>query len=234
MMLAVRVLVANPNSTDAITEACVVLAREAAAPGTEVAGWTNRDGPPVVDGFHTDYVAGRALVAGLLAVRPVPDALVLAGFGNYGTAAVKEVLEVPVVAMSEAAMALETLLCHRFVIVTTTPRMIPYTEDLVRLAGLDARCAGVRAVSLPPVTAAAPATDAVVSALVNHVSRAETELGADLVILGGARLSPYAAELRRAVRMPVLEPIACAVPTAEMLVRLGLRQSKVGKFATPP
>ncbi len=228
-----RIVVANPNSTEAITETCVGLARAVAAPGTGVVGWTNREGPPVVDSFHADYLAGRALVAGLSRLEPAADAVVLAGFGNYGTAAVKEVLEAPVVAMAEAAMALATLLCHRFVIVTTSARMVPYTEDLVRLGGFEARCAGVRAVSLPPVTEAAPPPEAFVLALADHVARAGTELGADLVILGGARLSPYAADLRRAVRVPVLEPVACAVPTAEMLVRLGLRQSKVGKFAPP-
>lgn len=131
-------------------------------------------------------------------------------------------------------MALATLLCHRFAIVTTTPRMIGYTEDLVRLAGFDVRCAGVRAVSLPPVTSAEPSAETVVGALADQVARAQTELGADLVILGGSRLSPYAAALRRTTRVPILEPVACAVPTAETLVRLGLRQSRVGKFAPPP
>jgi allantoin racemase len=60
----VRILVADPNSTGTITEACVALARAAAAPGTELVGWTNREGPPVVDSVHTDYLAGAALVAG--------------------------------------------------------------------------------------------------------------------------------------------------------------------------
>jgi Asp/Glu/hydantoin racemase len=54
------------------------------------------------------------------------------------------------------------------------------------------------------------------------------------VILGGARLSPYAADLRRRVRLPVLEPAAIAVHAAESLVRLGLCQSKAGRFAPPP
>jgi allantoin racemase len=174
----VRILVANPNSTEAITEACLGLARAAASPGTDVAGWTNRDGPPVIDSVHADYLAGPALVRGLRGVRPAPDAVVLAGFGNYGTAAVKEVLDVPVVAMAEAAMALAVLLCHRFVVVTTAPRMVPYTEDLVRLAGFDARCAGVRAVSLPPLTAAPPDRAALVRALAEHAARAQAELGA--------------------------------------------------------
>jgi allantoin racemase len=230
----VRLLIANPNSTAAITEACVTLAGAAAGPDTEVVGWTNREGPPVIDSVHTDYLAGAALVAGLLAVRPAADAVVLAGFGNYGTAAVKERLEAPVVSMAEAAMALATLLCHRFVVVTTAPRMVPYTEDLVRLAGLEARCAGVRAVSLPPLGGPPPETPAVVDALAREIAGAGAERGADLAILGGARLSPFAADLPRVVRVPVIEPVACAVQAAESLVRLGLRQSKAGKFAPPP
>jgi Asp/Glu/hydantoin racemase len=36
------------------------------------------------------------------------------------------------------------------------------------------------------------------------------------------------------VRLPVLEPVACAVQIAEALVRLDLRQSKTGRFARPP
>jgi allantoin racemase len=183
---------------------------------------------------YADYLAGSALVRGLVGLRPIPDAVVLAGFGNYGTAAVKEALSVSVVSMAEAAMAVGGLLCHRFVIVTTSPRMVPYTEDLVRLAGFDRRCAGVRAVALPPVGEPAPPGDAVVAELAAQVARAEGELRADLVILGGARLSPYAVELRRRVRMPVIEPVACAVQIAEGLVRLDLRQSKTGRFAPPP
>ncbi|HEX2482573.1 MAG TPA: aspartate/glutamate racemase family protein [Methylomirabilota bacterium] len=229
-----RVLVANPNSTGAITQACVDLARQTASPGTAIIGWTNDAGPPVVDSVYADYLAGSALVRGLVGLRPVPDAVVLAGFGNYGTAAVKEALSVSVVSMAEAAMAVGGLLCHRFVIVTTSPRMVPYTEDLIRLAGFDHRCAGVRAVALPPVGEPAPPGDAVVAELAAQVGRAEGELRADLVILGGARLSPYAAELRRRVRMPVIEPVACAVQVAEGLVRLDLRQSKTGRFAPPP
>ena len=227
-------LVANPNSTGAITQACVDLARQSASPGTNIAGWTNDAGPPVVDSVYADYLAGAALVRGLVALHPMPDAVVLAGFGNYGTAAVKEALGVPVVSMAEASMALGGLLCHRFVIVTTSPRMVPYTEDLVRLAGFDRRCAGVRAVALPAVGGPVPAGDAVIADLAAEVARAEQELGADLVILGGARLSPYAAELRRRVRMPVIEPVACAVQIAEGLVRLDLCQSKTGRFAPPP
>lgn len=228
-----RVLLANPNSTQDITEACAALARDVASPGTEIIPWTNVDGPPLIDSVYADYMAGRPLLRAL-AQLAAPDAIVLAGFGNYGTAAAKEILEVPVVGMAEAAMALALPLCHRFAIVTTAPRMIAYTEEVVRVAGLADRCAAVRAVSLPPLTAAPGPELDTVSELATAIHAVRVQAGADLVILGGSRLSPYAAALRTAVPIPVLEPVACGVQVAEALVRLGLRQSKAGTFARPP
>ncbi len=228
-----RLVLANPNATASVTDACAALARVAASPGTEIVAWTNREGPPIVDSWYADYFAGRPLARGLRALSPMPDAIVLAGFGNYGTSAVKEALDVPVVGMPEAAMSMAVPLCHRFAIVTTTPRMIPYTEDLVAATGFRERCAAVAAVSLPPLGAPL-SDDAVVAELASEVERVRTSTRADLVILGGARLSPYAAALRKLVAVTVLEPVACGVQVAEALVRLGLRQSKTGRYAPPP
>lgn len=228
-----RILAANPNATAAITEACLALARAVASPGTEVIGWTNTEGPPVIDSLYGDYMAGRALAKGLLDVDPRPDAVVLMGFGNYGTGAVKEILDIPVIGMAEGAMAIAVVLCHRFAIVTTARRMIAYTEDLVRLAGLVERCARVRAVDLPALGETPPA-EKIVADLAAQVERVSEDDGADLVILGGSRLSPYAAALRLKTRVPILEPVACGIQFAEALVRLGLCQSKAGKYAPPP
>jgi allantoin racemase len=225
-----KLLLANPNATEAVTKACADLARAVALPGTEIVEWTNREGPPLIDSYYSDYLAGRPLAIALAALVPAPDAVVLAGFGNYGTHAVKEVVDVPVVGLPDAAMAYAMPLCHRFAIITTAARMIAYTEDLVEALGFAARCAAVRAVQLPPIDAPEPPADQVVAALATEASAT----GADLVILGGSRLSPYAAALRARTPLVVVEPVACAVTMAESLVRLGLRQSKAGKFARPP
>jgi allantoin racemase len=233
-VIDVRVVLANPNATVAITEACAALARAAGAPGTEIVPWTNREGPPVVDSLGSDYLAGAALVRGLVALAPRPDAVVLAGFGNYGTGAVKEALDLLVLNMAEAAMACAVPLCHRFAIVTTSPRMIPYTEDVVQAFGFAARCAAVRAVSLPSVDAPPLPDEEIVARLAAEAEQARATSGADLVILGGARLSPYAAALRHRTPLAVVEPVACGIAMAEALVRITLRQSKVGKFASPP
>lgn len=229
-----RILLANPNATIAITDACLALARGVASPGTAVVGWTNASGPAVVDSFYADYAAGGPLARGLSAAAPGTDAVVLAGFGNYGAAAVKEALAIPVVSMAEAAMGVATLLTHRFAIVTTSRRMIAYTEDLVATAGFAPRCTAVRAVELPPIGEAPPSEEAIVGALADEAERVAADTGAEAVVLGGARLAVFAAALRRRTRVPVIEPVACGVLLAESLVRMGLAQSKLGKFAPPP
>ena len=225
-----KLLLANPNATDAVTRACAELARKAATPGTEIVAWTNRSGPPIVDSFYGDAMAARPLALGLAAVTPVPDAVVLAGFGSYGTNAVKEIFDVPVVGLAEAAMAYAVPLCHRFAVVTTSSRMIAYTEDLVQALGFAGRCATVRAVELPPLGAPPLPPDE----LVGRLATEATATGADLVILGGSRLSPYAAALRARIAPVVVEPVACAVALAEGLVRIGLRPSPTQKFGRPP
>jgi len=230
----VKILLANPNATQAITEACSELARGAASTGTEVIAWTNREGPPIVDSFYTDYAAGWALSQALPRVTPPPDAVVLAGFGNYGTAAVKEVMEVPVVSIAEAALAFALPFCHRFAVLTAPARMVPYTQDLIALLGVAGRCAAVHAVNLPPLNETEPSPASAVTAVATAVEQVIAENGADLVVLGGARLSPYAARLRERVAVPIVEPVACGVLLAEAAVRLRLRQSKAGKFAAPP
>jgi allantoin racemase len=214
-----KLLLANPNATERVTQACAQLARAVALPGTDIVEWTNRRGPAVIDSYETDAAAARALAAELPAVTPLPDAVVLAGFGDYGTRTVKDVLATPVVALPEAALAYALMLCPRFAIVTTSSRMIQYTEHVVERLGFAARCRAVCAVELPPIAAGEPPADEIVPKLVDVA----TSTSADLIVLGGSRLSPYAAALRARIALTVVEPVACAVTLAESLVRIGAR-----------
>src|SRR5262249_47335614 len=224
-------LLVNPNATQAITEACSGLARGAASTETEVIAWTNREGPPIVDSFYADYAAGWALSRALPRVTPPPDAVVLAGFGNYGTA---EVMDVPVVNIAEAAFAFALPFCHRFAVLTAPARMVPYTQDLISLLGVAGRCAAVHAVDLPPLDEGEPSPGSAVTAIVTAAEQVIGESGADLVVLGGARLSPYAARLRERVAALIVEPIACGVQLAAAAVRLALRPRRAGEFPAPP
>ena len=79
-----RILFINPNSTVAMTDAAVAVARRT-LPGAEILGWTNHDGPPAIQGPED----GAAAVGGVRALLPRAraegvDALVIACFDDTG------------------------------------------------------------------------------------------------------------------------------------------------------
>jgi len=73
-----RLLVANANTTAAITETCAAVARAAAAPGTEIIGATPRFGPSVIATRVENVIAGHALLEVLAEHAGSVDAVLLA------------------------------------------------------------------------------------------------------------------------------------------------------------
>jgi allantoin racemase len=162
-----------------------------------------------------------------------PDAVVLAGFGNVGVYALKEVLEVPVCSISESSMAMACLLGHRFSTLTMLEQFIPYQQDLVRLYGFEAKCASVRAININ-VEEAATDRDRTLRELTGQVKKIVSEDQAEVIILACAGLCDYDRELTEASGVPVIDPVVAAVKTAESFVAMGLSHSKVRKFHSPP
>jgi allantoin racemase len=58
--------------------------------------------------------------------------------------------------------------------------------------------------------------------------------GAEVIVLGCAGLAGYAEEVERELGVVVLDPTSVAFKMAEAFADLGLRHSKVGRYAQPP
>lgn len=230
-----KILVVNPNSSETVTGAIMESARRAAAPDTTLVPVTTRGGTRNIDSAVGDYLSGAFMIRTCLDAVAVerPDAVVLAGFGRVGVDALKEALSVPVVSISEASMALACLLGHRFTTLTMLQQFVPYQQDLVRLFGFEAKCASVRAINVN-VEECVTNREKTLAELREQIRAVVAEDRAEVVILACAGLCGYDAELTRLAGVPVLDPVAVGVATAESLVRLGLSQSKIRKFAPPP
>ena len=140
-----RILVVNVNTTESMTETIGRTARSIAAPGTEIVALTPPFGAESVEGNYESYLAAVAVME---AVRRYPepfDAVIQAGYGEHGREGLQELLEVPVVDITEAAASTAQFLGHRYSVVTTLDRAVPLIEDRLKLAGLSDRCASVRA-----------------------------------------------------------------------------------------
>jgi Asp/Glu/hydantoin racemase len=61
-----------------------------------------------------------------------------------------------------------------------------------------------------------------------------TEDGVDAVILAGAPLTGLAARIAEAVPVPLIDPLSAALGQAQVMVRLGVKPPRAGRFARPP
>lgn len=227
-----RILVVNVNTTESMTHTIAEQARSVAAPGTEIVGLTPFIGADSVEGNYESYLAAVAVMDRVLAYDEPYDAVIQAGFGEHGREGLQELLDVPVVDITEAAAHLAHLLGYRYSVVTTLDRTVPLIEERLLLAGLLSHCASVRASGLS-VLELEESPERAVAAIVEQAKAAVHDDRAEVIVLGCGGMAGLDREIGEATATPVVEGVAAAVKLAEALVGLGLNTSKVRTYAPP-
>jgi allantoin racemase len=227
-----KLLVINPNTSDSMTRVIDQAARRYALPQTELVTLHLSRGPASIEGYLDAVVAAEATLELLLAHRADYDAFIIACFSAHGLHAAREQLEAPVFGIGEAAMLLACTLGHHFSVLTQPARSKPAVEEVIRGYGLWQRCASVRTVEMS-VLALGDDAAATLANFTEAGRRAIEEDGAEVLVLGCAGLAGIDKALERALGVPVLDGVACAVKLAEACVGYGLRTSKAGGFAPP-
>jgi allantoin racemase len=226
-----KILLANPNTTDVVTQRMAAVARVAASPGTEILAVTATTGVPYI-ATRAEAVLGASALLELLGRHAAgADAAVVAAFGDPGLEAARELLPIPVVGMAEAAMLTACMLGRRFAVVTFAPSFRAWFHDLVDHAGLRRRCSGVHCLEEPFSDIASVANEK----RIKLVTLCETAIaaGAEVCILAGAPLAGLAAEIADQVPVPLVDGVAAATRQAETLVALRPRKALVGGFRRP-
>ena len=222
-----RLLVANANTTQAITEACAAAARAAAPPGTEIIPATPRFGPAVIATRAENVIAGHALLELLAEHAGKVDACLLAVSHDTALEAARQMMPCPVVGMTEAACLTACLAGGRFGLVTFGG--VETYRELIARHGLSSRLAGLAGVdATPPEAVADPGR---VGAMVLAAVEGLAAQGADSVVLGGAALAGFDRRLQPRAPVALLDGMACGVRLAEMLVALNLPKPRDGSFA---
>ncbi|BDB25357.1 Asp/Glu/hydantoin racemase [Cupriavidus sp. TA19] len=227
-----RILVLNPNTSEGITARLMAAATPVAAPGTELVPLTASRGVPYI-ATRAEAQIGGAIALEMLAERHTEfDAAIIAAFGDPGLMGARELFDLPVVGMAEAAMLSACMLGRRFSIVTFARALGPWYEECVDMHGLRGRLAGIRMLdgSFASVSDVQEEKEAV---LVELANRAVVEDEADVVILAGAPLAGLAARVRDRIPVPVVDQMAAAVKQAEALVALQPRKATAGTFRRP-
>ncbi|MGW6903986.1 MULTISPECIES: aspartate/glutamate racemase family protein [unclassified Streptomyces] len=226
-----RIVVTNCNTTQEMTEEIVRGARAAAGPGTTVLGLTPTWGPESAEGWLDSYLSAAAVMDALRTYEgPAYDAVVMAGFGEHGREGVRELVDVPVVDITEAAAHLACLLGRRYGVVTTLERSCGQIEDSLETAGVGRNCVAVIGTGLGVLEL--ESGERTESAFLAAAERAR-DAGAEVLVLGCAGMTGLQRAVGEKLGVPVVDGVAAAVKLAESLVGLGLTTSRVGGYAKP-
>jgi allantoin racemase len=215
-----RILVVNPNSTEAVTrgidEACEPLRMEG-GPAIDVV--TLREGPPGIETQqHVDSVVPY-LVKTVQASDSKYDGFVIACYSDPGLHSLREATRKPVLGISECGILTALTLGQKFGVIAILEQSIPRHLRYMGALGVMDRLAAELPVGLG-VTELGDESRAL--GRMAEVGRTLREQhGANVIVMGCAGMARYRKSLQRAVGLPVVEPTQAAVAMAIGRVRLG-------------
>jgi allantoin racemase len=228
-----RIRVINPNTTWSMTRLIGEAARTVASTGVVVDAVSPTMGPASIESHYDEALAVPGVLAEIARGEAEGvDGYVIACFGDPGLEAGRELARGPVVGIAEAGMRTATCLGRTFSVVTTLGRTRGRAWDLASAYGVERACRGVHACEIPvPELETSPqARERITQACREALAVDES----DVIVLGCAGMADLCAHVSGEIGAPVVDGVAAAVVTVEGLVRLGLRTSGMGEYATPP
>ena len=227
-----KLLVINPNTSRSVTDKIAVVANSVVAEGTEIEFVTASYGVPYIATRAEALIGGRVSLE-ILAERETEfDAAVIAAFGDPGLGAIREMMSIPVVGLTEASILMACPLGRTFSVVSFSSRLEPWYRESIEWHGLTNRLASIRMLDVK-VSDVAQVQEENEDLLVDLASHAVEEDGAEVIILAGAPLAGLGSKVRNRIPVPVVEGVAASVKMAEGLVALRPRKAILGSFRQP-
>ncbi len=213
-----RILLINPNTSQATTDMMVRIAHAVAAPDVAIVGATASRGPPMI----IDPVALAAAAPQVVEIGVAQGAgfagVIIGAFGDPGIDDLRQRVNIPVVGIAEAAMLAASAGDRRFGVATTTPALAPAIDARAAGLGLAPRYTGVRLTPQDPHELVADPAQ-LVEALRQAVSDCIRLDQAQAVIIGGGPLGNAATALTPMFAVPVIAPVPAALHRILALIR---------------
>lgn len=203
------VLIINPNGSQKTTQDMVGITRRYLP---NVMGWTNHKGPEMIVDQDQLYEAANQISE---AVFPEASALIVAAFGDPGAKRLAGGMDIPVIGIAAAAAREAVLSGVSFAVVTTTPKLAPSIDEMMRAEGGDTYL-GCHTTEEDPLVLASN-SDALDYALITSCEIAK-KAGAKRVIIGGGPLGQAATRISSQVKVPLIQPLVAACSEVSALI----------------
>lgn len=228
-----KILVINPNISLSVTELIRNEAQRAALADTEITMATAPFGVAYIETPGEAVVGAYASLQLLAQHSAGHDVAIIAAFGDPGVAAAKELLDIPVIGLTESAVAAAFLLGGRFAIVGISQRIGAWYVQTVSQLGLSSRMVGYRGLKQGFASVGTVQHEARETLREMCLACVEED-GADSIILAGAPLAGLAREIAGDIPVPLIDGVGSAVRMAEALGRGGYAARRSGSLSFPP
>ena len=203
------VIIINPNSTVSMTEAMLLQARKA-APHQSFEGWTSHNGPPAIQGPQDGETATKPLLQLVdQASMSGADGIIIGCFDDTALHEAATRADCPVIGIGQASYHYAALRNWRFSGVTTLSVSVPTIEVTIRRSGLGSFVSKVRA-SEVPVLDLDVAPDKASEIIKTEALHAQNLDEVSAIILGCAGMVEVYQDVKRALSVETIDPVACA------------------------
>lgn len=227
-----RILILNPNTSEAFTATIQTVADEYKAADTEVVAISPSRGPRIIEGVYDALLSAAPSLEILISGEADFDGFIIACFSDhpviYGA---REFTRKPVIGIMEAALYTACMLGHRFSVVTTNDRYGPLLWDAVGRYGLAERCASIRPTGMGVIELESHGDQDVYRRIREEARSALEEDGAEVICLGCAGMAGLDKQLQAELDVPVVDGVVCALKLTEVLVGYGVGTSKARTYA---
>jgi Asp/Glu/hydantoin racemase len=217
--MADRILVINPNSTEAVTRGIDEAVEALRLPGGPAIDCvTLKEGPP---GIETQQHVDGVVAPLLELVRKNEkqySAFVIACYSDPGLHSIREATKKPVLGISECGILTALTLGQKFGVIAILKQSIPRHLRYVGALGVSERLAAELPIGLGVTELSDENKTFGRMAEVGKTLRDEHR--ADVVVMGCAGMARYRKPLQDAIGIPVVEPSQAAVAMAIGRVRL--------------
>ena len=206
-------VVLNPNSTQAVTDALSAALEPMRLPGGPAIECATLAGAPAGIESDTDVASVIApLCAFFRARRGEAGAFVIACFSDPGIDAARRAVERPVFGMAESGYLTALSRGERFGVISILPEAVARHRRHIERIGIAGRLAADLPVGLG---VRALADEGRAFPRLCGVGRTLRDAHrADVILLGCAGMAPYRRRLEEALGVPVVEPVQAAVTLA--------------------
>lgn len=225
-----KILVINPIGTDIWDLSDKEYLSDNAHNSTVVSVTSLKKGPTSLETYYDEAMAAPGVLEIIHKNKDDYDAFIVNCFADPGIMGAREIANVPVVGPGQASMTVASMLGHKFGVISIRKKAESMFDQKVASLGLEDKFAGAVGINIG-VNELLTDRDATRREILKAANKLIEEKHAEVIVLGCTGMLSFAEDIRKELRVPVVEPTITALKIAEALIDLKLTHSKTALYS---